>query len=429
MLEITRRTLLQGTALTAVAQMVPSKAAVRGEKVLVIDLDDLGREYLNQQAGNGGAPNLAGAMAAGRTYGAFWAAPNCSVFRARAMTGLDAYRPGNLVGRIVGGAYPNFAGPSGKWVCDGLPGQKVKIGKVHIVGGNQFPGVMHARGWDRFVGPRANVNNDGGAGYYSWWEGSADSQGSSIALQTRHNTSRTAELALTELAAGTELLHVSFNAIHEPLELPPNDEPAGMVYSGTTEAEIRAAMLFHLDYWVGQLLAVAVPAGYVVLIACDNGTDGDGKGTYFEAGTNTHLIALGARVIPGVSNRLVQATDLWATIRRLRGDMSGSVALDSVDFLDDMMAARAVCAPRQFLTVDWFPFVGVPPPPNKWSRMIRDARWKYVDQKIKPSGILAEPVQALFDLQSDPEEQVNLLDAPLSTEAQAALDLLTANLP
>lgn len=419
---ISRRQLLASATATAVTCMTKQTQQLRGRRVLLIDLDDIGREYLDAQIALGGAPNLAGAVASGRTYQTFWAAPNCSLFRARVLTGLDAYRAGNLVGRIVGGGDNWFHGPAGTWMPEGLPGQKVKIGKLHVTGGQAFPAVTVLRGWDRFVGVRGNCDNDGGAGYYSWFEGTADSQGASVAVQTQHNTERTADLALAELAAGTELIHVSFNAIHRPLELPPG-------YTGTTEAEIRAAMLAHLDHWIGQILAVAVPAGYVVLIACDNGSDGDGKGTYLEDGTNTHLIILGAGVIPGVSTRLVQATDLWATIRRLRGDMSGAVAADSCDFSDDFLPWSQWHAPREFLTVDWFPFVGVMPPADKWSRMIRNARWKYVDQKIKTAGILAEPVQALFDLESDPEEQVNLLDAPLSAEAAMAYDLLLENLP
>ena len=66
-------------------------------KVLLIDLDDLGREFLSNAISLGLAPNLANAMAVGRNYQNFWAALMCSPFRARVLTGLEAFRPGNLV--------------------------------------------------------------------------------------------------------------------------------------------------------------------------------------------------------------------------------------------------------------------------------------------------------------------------------------------
>lgn len=396
-------------------------------KVCWIDLDDLGREYLDQQIAAGQARNLARAKLTGRTFTDFWAAPNCSVFRARAMTGLDAYRPGNGIGTIVRKTDTAWPGPSGQWIAEGLPGTSVKIGKVHLTGSDVFPQVMLDRGFDRFVGMRGNLGENG-ASYYNWLEYHADAQGTGVTTQTKHNTTRIGELALEEIALGTDLVHVSFNAIHAPLELPPNHEPPGKVYSAANDQEVLDAMLFHLDYWVGQLIAAAAPAGYVVIIACDNGTDGDGKGTWREDGVNTDLIVLGAGVASGASSRLVQATDLWATVRRLRGDPSGATALDSRDFTDELLAVPQVDAPREFLTVDWFPDLGAPPPLSKWSRCIRNAEWKLAWQKWTPLGTIALPYLGLHHLPTDPEEETNLLDAPLSPEAQAAYDLLLANL-
>lgn len=417
-------------ALSAVSDAGPS--ATRGDplprRVLLVDVDDLGRELLEQAIALERAPFFRRAFQVGRTYSTFWAAPNCSVFRARALTGLDAYRQGNLVGRVVKSS-DSFAGPAGQWLPSALPGTRCKLGKWHVSSGSAFPACVHLGGYDKFAGTRGNLPEDG-VGYYDWTEHYADAAGETSVQVFEHATAWQATDALTELRRETDFVHLGFNAIHEPLSLPPSNQPPGKVYSGATPDELRLDMLEHLDYWLGLLCSDAVARGYVVVLCCDNGTDGDGKGTWREDGTNTNLVVFGQGVQPGASSRLVQATDLWATVRRLRGDPLLTVPADSRDFTDDFLPVAQLSTPRQFVTVDWFPGVGVGPTQSNWSRMIRDARWKLVRQKFIPSGLVSQPFEGFFDLEADPEERANLLDAlPLSSEAQAAYDNLAANLP
>jgi arylsulfatase A-like enzyme len=428
-----RREALVGASALGVSSLVAARGAVSPvaplpRPVLLIDLDDLGHETLKAAMASGGAPQLRRAFALGRSYDAFWAAPNCSVFRARALTGLDAYRPGNLVGRIVGSQDKSFDGPTGTWLPSGLAGRKVKIGKWHCSGSNSFPQRLIVGGYDEFRGTRGNLN-EGGSGYHDWLEWSADSSSVSSGQQTQFSTTRLSLLTLQELALGSEFVHVSYHAIHEPLAQPPDGEPSGHAYFGTTAAQLQADMLFHLDHWLGVVLGEAWQRGYVILLACDNGTSGEGKGTHKESGICTPLLVLGHDVKAGRSARLVQATDLWATVRRLCGDTSGAAALDSRDFCDDFLPVSPIAPARSHLTVDWFPYLGVSPPASTWSRAIRDARWKYVDQKLAPSGNVLDPVVGLWDLRADPYEQVNLLSSSLSPEAQAALDDLLQHLP
>lgn len=424
----TRRDLLAQAAAAAAA---PLLAKVRpepaGRRVLLVDIDDIGHGLLEEAMSIAGAPNLRHAIAMGRSYENFWAAPFCSPFRARVLTGLDAYRVGNLVGTFI----PNGAAcpaPTGQpWLPAGLPGDSVKVGKWHISDASNFPGVVVAGGYGRLRGGiLGNIGNDGGT-YDSWTEWFSGPSGSGSQTVTIHNTTYTAQLVLDEIALGTELIHASFQAVHAPLHSPPDNEPAGKIYSGQTDNQKRLDMLYHLDHWLGVVIQSAVSMGYVVLIASDNGTSGEGKGTHSEDGNNTPLIVCGQGVLPGVSPRLVQSTDLWATVRRLRGVTTSSTP-DSHDFADDFLAVLPGAPPRAFMTIDWFPVLGVPPPASQWSRMIRNERWKYLDRKTSPASTFPVPFQALWDLESDPDEQVNLLDQPLSAEAQAAHALLLANL-
>ena len=356
------------SALGAPTQGLASKSLSKPlpRKVLLIDLDDLGREFLSNAISLGLAPNLANAMAVGRNYQNFWAALMCSPFRARVLTGLEAFRPGNLVSRIISES-DQFTGPTGTWMPAGLPGQKVKLGKWHLSSYDDFAVGVALGGYDFFVGVRSNVET-----YYNYEQWFASPLGSNSAVLTTHHTTQLASDVLAELAFGTELIHASFCAIHTPLALPPNDEPPGHVYAGGTEQDIKHDMLFHLDYWLGQIFAQALAKGYIIVVTCDNGTDGDGKALYFEAGPNTNLIVLGKGVLPGSSSRLVQATDLWATVRRFRGDTSGLQATDSLDFTDDFLAVPQVDAPREIMRLDWSGFLGVSTPLENWSRMLRD---------------------------------------------------------
>lgn len=392
-------------------------------KVLLIDLDDLGREFLSDAMSLGLAPNLATAMAVGRSYENFWAALMCSPFRARVLTGLEAFRPGNLVSRIISDS-DYFTGPTGTWMPAGLPGQKVKLGKWHLSSYEDFAVGVALGGYDYFIGLMANVGT-----YYNYEQWFANAISSNSATLTTHHTTQLASDVLAELDFGTDLIHASFCAIHTPLALPPNDEPPGHVYVGGTEQDIKHDMLYHLDYWLGQVFTKALAGGYIIIVTCDNGTDGDGKGLYYEPGPNTNLIVLGKGVIPGSSSRLVQATDLWATVRRLRGDTSGLKAADSLDFTDDFLSVPQIDAPREIMRLDWSAFLGVPTPPENWSRMLRDYRWKYVNQTFAPKPVPpGVPLIALHDLQSDPDETVNLLDSPLSPEAEVAYQMLLANI-
>jgi arylsulfatase A-like enzyme len=430
----TRREVLAGASalgISALAQPAEGRgsapaAADFTRRVLLIDLDDLGHELLEQAMATGGAPNLRRAMLAGRSYAHFWAAPFCSPFRARVLTGLDAYRAGNLVGRNV---MPDdtFAGPTGTWLPAGLPGTKAKVGKWHVSNGPTFPTLLVSGGYDRFRGIVQNVAQPGPGSYYDWIEWFADASSSGSQQVTEHHTRRTARLANAEIDLGSEFIHVSFQAIHKPLDTPPQNEPHGKVYSGQTDEQKKLDILFHADHWIGVLLVKAVALGYVVIVACDNGTEDEGKGTHLETGSHTHLFVCGRGVLPGVSSRLVQATDLWATVRRLRGDPSPST-VDSFDFSDDFLPVPAIAAPRPFMTLDWFHSLGASPVASQWSRMLRDARWKYLDRKTSPASTILIPLKGLWDLDNDPQELVNLLNAPLSAEAQSAYDLLLANI-
>ena len=182
-----RRDILLGAtamSLTPLVHATPAPGLLQAtqqlqRRVLFVDIDDLGRALLTKAMNTGGAPNLRRAMLSGRSYDNFWAAPFCSPFRARALTGLDAYRSGNLVGTFVK-LTDSFSGPTGLWLPSGLPGAKAKLGKWHISNGPTFPANVVAGGYDRFRGIVQNVDQPGPGNYYNWTEWFADSATSGL---------------------------------------------------------------------------------------------------------------------------------------------------------------------------------------------------------------------------------------------------------
>lgn len=423
-----RQVLAASAAAVASASLASctSKAAFSARKVLLIDIDDVGWTFFEDCIAQGDAPELAALRSRAREYRNFWAAPVCSVFRAKVLTGLESFRAGNSVGaNVPSNNMGPFRGPSGTWITHGMPGRRTKRGKWHLSAGPGWPELVVERtaerdGYDEYSGPKGNLQS------YHEWTCARVKRGERAQLVELREfaTNVTAADALADVASGVEFIHVSFNAPHAPHNLPPPaNEPPGVSYPGRS----RYSDLFrHLDWRLGQLVRAAIAADYVVLLACDNGTSGEGKGSLAEIGVHTPLFAWGRDVASGASERLVSAVDLWSTVRQLRG-VESFTSPDSLSFASDLLASGENLAsrPRSLLRTDSFPSYGIAPVAATWRRAVRTERWKLVELPDADDG---EARRALYDLRADPDERQNLLERSLSAEAQAALDELTTAL-
>lgn len=380
-------------------------------RVLLIDLDDWGRENFNATK----TPRLWAHAAAGLRFLNFWGRPLCSPFRAAVLTGCESIRPQNYVGENV---LPTlgFAGPSGPWYTLGMPGTKTKRGKWHLSGTpqslpDQWPLAVVGFGkFDAYSGSHANLSHHGSS-YYLWERGWATAAGHGVATCTTFATNDTAGDTASDLSAGVEFVHASFNAVHKPvLAAPPQDEPPGTTY---TEGGADNYLL-HADYRIGLLIDQAVAAGYLVIVCGDNGTSGQGKGDYTEAGLNTPCFAVGAGVPVAVTDRLVQCTDLAATVSELRGGTFH--AQDSRSFAD--LFGFTGSPARAALTASGYAGLGQAPAAGSVTRAARDLRYKLLDDQ----GVLS-----FFDLQADPSEAAPI--TPTTQREVAAYQALLAALP
>lgn len=388
-------------------------------KVLFLLIDDLGKALLASAIAAGYAPNLALAMANALVFDVFLAAPSCTLARTRWLLGLEAVR--SFIGsNVMPTTSPPFAGPVDPWITSGMPGTKVYRGKPHIMNAPHWPAGMVGPGrFDAFSGCEGNLNWTLGGSYFHWNKGTADASGSSSAWTSKFATNDLIDDALLDIAAGVDFLSINPNAIHLPLSIPPPNDGQPIPPPGS---DPKLAYLAHLDHRLGELFTAALDAGYLIMVGCDNGTAGDGKLTYLDSGIVTPFFAMGAGVPIGQSSRLIQATDLFATIRRLRG-APAHPTLDAVDFTDEILPAwPAIDPPRQVVTCSSYTGpLGSPPAPGTVSRVARGKRFKLTD---------AQGVEKLVDLLADPAEAVNLLASPpLSRAAATAYSRLKASLP
>ena len=191
------------------------------------------------------------------------------------------------------------------------------------------------------------------------------------------------------------------------------------------------AMLEAMDTQIGRLLAALDPEvrdnTYVIFMG-DNGTwgpvisppfrDGRAKGTVYEGGVSVPLIVTGPGVAQGgVSEALVNSTDLFATIMEMAGldperAVPEHVTHDSVSFLD-MLSDPASPSRRQWLYADEFfgGFDGV----ETADYAMRNHRYKLVR---------FEGDEEFYDLREDPYEHVNLLESGLTGQEQLEFETL-----
>lgn len=380
------------------------------EKVVLVLLDDVGKDLL----ADAHTPSLDLLAQRARIYRRFWASPMCSPTRAAILSGLEAHRAGNL----MGGNTTDYELPiTARLLPRLLPGSSTYRGKLHVA-------PVHRTGWPLQAGFGDWSGTTAaalGTGYYGWWwvrEGGRE-------WCDQYATEVVAREVMGDIAAGTDFVYAAFHAAHTPFHVPPRElAPYSWTHEDlATDLGQARAMTEALDTALGWVADAALSKGYVLIIASDNGTSkkvGGEKGTLREAGICVPLFVLGPEVDPGVSDALVQATDLWATVLEARGVASFPVAEDSVSFWPE--ATRGAPPGRRYLRSQTFFPAGAAPDPLHWKRAVRDSRWKLISHG-------SQTVPLFYDLEADPRELDDLMDGPLTQEQTQAYQRLLDHLP
>tara|TARA_B100000809_G_scaffold235073_1_gene253028 strand:- start:3502 stop:6060 length:2559 start_codon:yes stop_codon:yes gene_type:complete len=443
--------------------------------ILLIIGDDMGVETLASY-GLGQNPPKTSALdelaREGVRFNNFWAQPVCSPTRATLMTGRYGFRTG--IGRPVGNAEmpappeipawapaesrgaPNAASatdralprpfllpdeftlPMALKTNPDLGYSTAAIGKWHLAGaGNGWADHPNLAGFDHFAGLM-----DGGPESYFAWNKVVNGEVIGKVGYTPTDKVDDAIAWLDEQGENPWFLLFAFNLGHTPLHLPP-EEHRQSDYSDIDPSEMPqenwqasfAAMMEAMDTEIDRLLATLDPEvrenTYVIFMS-DNGTydpvvsapfrHGFAKGTIYEGGVNVPLIITGPGIERGgVSEALVNSTDLFATIMEMAGvdpdeAVPDEVRHDSVSFFAALSNPDAPSR-RDWLYADEFfgGFDGV----ETADYAMRGARYKL---------LRFEGREEFYDLHADPYEHDDLLRKELSTEQRTAYEALKAEI-
>jgi arylsulfatase A-like enzyme len=217
-------------------------------------------------------------------------------------------------------------------------------------------------------------------------------------------TSDSVDEALARIPALGEpwLTVVSFNAVHSPYHKPPEAlTPSLPDAIGRPDRRIAArAMTEALDTEIGRLMGgldAELLARTVIIFLSDNGTSKEvieppwdptrGKLTLYDGGCRVPMAITGPIIdTPGLqTDALVHVVDLFPTIAALArvepetvlDDAGAPVQLDGVSLMPVLLDPTARV--RETVYVERFMDNGAPPARLLDNRMIRDARYKYME--------------------------------------------------
>ena len=440
--------------------------------ILLIIGDDMGNETLSCYGLNNSTaktPTLNSLCDQGVRFNNFWSQPVCSPTRATLLTGRYGFRTG--VGRPTGdgeamGYFPEVpekpaSAPAedpgraggGQWrapsyglplneltlpmafkVNDELGYTTAAIGKWHLAdrrnGWEHHPNIV---GFDYFSGLIRGFPSS-----FFTWNKVINGAWSGMTGYAPDDKAGDAIKWLDQQEDKPWFLWLAFNLPHSPLHLPPE----GLWRSDYSELDPQAlpstnplpyfqAMIEAMDSEIARVLdsmSEEERANTYIIFMGDNGTAsnvvsapferGRAKGTVFQGGVNVPMMVAGPGVTPGVSNALVNSTDLFSTILELAGiDIEETIpeklTLDSVSIVPYLGNPEAESI-RDWTYVDYFEgnFAGV----ANGNYAMRNAEFKL----LRHNGNLE-----FYNLQADPYEHDNLLGRELTAEEQAQYDHLS----
>lgn len=428
-------------------------ASAQQRNVLLIIADDLGTDSLALYNSTPGAalaptPNIDALKANGVQFRNAYAHPTCSPTRATMLTGRMPFRHGVTTavsandGQLMAG---EFTLPRAFAANNTLGYSLAHFGKWHLsISNNMANDPANLAGWPHFAGSLNGglTGGNNGTGTYTAWtktiNGVTGPENATTTYATTDTTNDTIDW-INAQGSNPWFAWVAYNAPHSPFHKPPNNlhtydttvpNWATLPINTNLRTHFNAAIQA-LDTEMGRLfanIAPAVLANTWIIFIGDNGTpnqviqppfsNGHSKESLYEGGVRVPLIVRGPGVVG--TNReipdLVHAVDLYASILEMAGINVAATqpALKPIDsrsllplLQNQSLTARAASAQLSGSTVT----------SDKSGTTARLGDYKLIR--------FGNGSERLHFLPTDPDEQTNLLLAPLNSNAQAAYDSLT----
>ena len=410
---------------------------VSGGNILLVIIDDQGTDYVGAYGENirpARTPNIDKLASEGLLFRRAYANPVCAPTRAVLLTGQHAYRSGIGYGIRLQQDHDFELDPDApsipKTLAENLGDRYAKeaLGKWNLSLLRDRPNDHPQRmGFDHYAGALNNTPN-----YYDWKK-NIDGQSAPI---TRYATTDTTDDAIDRVQNLPEpwFLWVAYHAPHAPWhEPPPNLHHVPFPDNLTNDDERMDAMVNALDTELGRLLAAMPPeqrAHTTILVVGDNGSQtnrlqvpdvGGGKMSVRETGIRVPFIAAGPAVrMPGSeTNALVSVVDFLPTIAELAGaplTASQAAKADGISFVS--VLEDPTVPGESAIYTEWFSPLGSGPH-TVYDQAVVETRYKLLRRF---SG------DRLYDLQDRLTEGEDLLLSPLTADAEAAYQRMSATL-
>jgi len=421
---------------------LPADAGVVAQtkpNILLVIADDLGADVapcMAPEADRLPMPRVESLCAEGVVFDRVWANPTCSPTRATMLTGRYSFRTG--VGQQILGNNTTALPTTETTLPHILDPEyaSAAIGKWHLANASNG-GVAHpeSTGFDHYAGLMIGAHQD----FYNW---TRTEDGESLDIE-EYATTRMTDDAIDWLNQQPDakpwFLWLAYTAPHTPFHQPPDALHTQTGLTGERQhirqnraAYFRAAAQA-LDTELGRLLdhlSQAERANTWVIFVGDNGTTGQvipaprnpasAKGTLYEGGIHVPMVITGPGLVePGRRvDAPVNLADLYSTIAELTGRTrasleAGNALIDSLSLVPYLTEAQT--EPRR--TWMYSELFGSEIAPEREGRAVRDERYKLIR--------FDQGDAVFFDLNEDPFEQRNLLDADLSVVQQIAFDRLS----
>jgi arylsulfatase A-like enzyme len=390
--------------------------------ILFIIADDMGKDATNgfsEGSIKPTTPTIDNIKNTGLSFTNFWVAPTCSPTRAATITGKYGYSTGV---KWAGDVLSNSETVLQKYINDQTSNKYATaiVGKWHLAGANNSFNPENF-GIDYYAGMIIGA----APSYYNW----RFTEDGASTTETQYVTEKFTDLAIDWVAQQDKpwFLWLAYTAPHTPFHVPPaemHSQGALPEYvEGMNEMPYYMAAIEAMDFQIARLLSTMSQEerdNTIIIFMGDNGTPNQVaqapyssrtvKGTLYEGGINCPLFVSGNGVSrTGTDTNLINSSDLFATIAQLAGSTTSEIH-DSKSFKPLLTSASTH---REYI----------------YSEMNdgRDNIWTIRNQKYKIIANSSGSIE-MYDLETDPYENSNLLSSSLSSEANTAKSELETKL-